>query len=66
MMKTMKILVINSGSSSIKFQLIGMPAGEVIASGVAERIGLDESKIKFQSQQVEFEQEREIKNHPKG
>jgi acetate kinase len=35
----MKILVINCGSSSIKYRLFGMPAGEVLASGLVERIG---------------------------
>jgi acetate kinase len=34
-----KIMAINAGSSSIKFQLLDMPAEEVIASGVMERIG---------------------------
>ncbi|WP_462326811.1 acetate kinase [Desulfobaculum sp.] len=37
----MKILVINSGSSSIKYQLFDMAADTVLASGVVERIGLD-------------------------
>jgi acetate kinase len=35
----MKILVINCGSSSIKYRLFSMPAGEVLASGLVERIG---------------------------
>jgi acetate kinase len=35
----MKVLVINSGSSSIKYQLFGMPAGKVMAAGAVERIG---------------------------
>jgi acetate kinase len=65
-MKTMKILVINSGSSSIKFQLIGMPSEVVIASGVAERIGLEGSRIKYRSERGEFEQETEIRNHEAG
>jgi acetate kinase len=65
-MKTMKILVINSGSSSIKFQLIGMPSEVVIASGVAERIGLEGSKIKYRSERVTFEQETEIRSHEAG
>jgi acetate kinase len=34
-----KIMAVNAGSSSIKFQLLDMPAEEVIASGVMERIG---------------------------
>ena len=65
-MKTMKILVINSGSSSIKFQLIGMPSEVVIASGVAERIGLEGSRIKYRSERGTFEQETEIINHEAG
>jgi acetate kinase len=35
----MKILVINCGSSSIKYRLFIMPAGEVLAAGLVERIG---------------------------
>ncbi|WP_461210444.1 acetate/propionate family kinase [Desulfocurvus sp. DL9XJH121] len=38
----MKILVINSGSSSIKYQLLNMENQSVLASGVMERIGLDQ------------------------
>lgn len=37
-----KIMAVNAGSSSIKFQLLDMPAEKVIASGVMERIGLEE------------------------
>ena len=35
----MKVLVINSGSSSIKYQLFNMDDGAVLASGAVERIG---------------------------
>jgi len=41
----MNIFVINSGSSSIKYQLIGMPGKTVICSGIIERIGLKNSTI---------------------
>lgn len=41
----MNIFVINSGSSSIKYQLINMPAQTVICSGIVERIGLGNSTI---------------------
>ncbi|HQQ99078.1 MAG TPA: acetate kinase [Cyclobacteriaceae bacterium] len=41
----MKVFVINSGSSSIKYQLIQMPAGEVICTGMIDRIGLEGSSI---------------------
>ncbi|HYE09917.1 MAG TPA: acetate kinase, partial [Patescibacteria group bacterium] len=39
----MKILVINCGSSSLKYQLIDMKNEEVIAKGLAERIGIEGS-----------------------
>ena len=42
----MKILVINSGSSSIKFQLLDMADEQVLASGLVERIGEAEGLIK--------------------
>jgi len=62
----MKILVINSGSSSIKFQLIEMPEKSVLASGMVERIGLDGSKIQLKVNDEEFEELRSIKNHEQG
>ena len=37
----MKVLVLNSGSSSLKFQLIDMESKDVIAKGLCERIGLE-------------------------
>lgn len=37
----MKILVVNAGSSSLKYQLFDMPAGNVLAKGNCERIGID-------------------------
>ncbi len=39
----MKILVINAGSSSLKYQLIDMVNESVIAKGLCERIGLEGS-----------------------
>jgi acetate kinase len=37
----MKIVIINSGSSSIKYQLITMPSQEVVCSGMIDGIGLE-------------------------
>ena len=37
----MKILVVNAGSSSLKYQLFNMETGEVLAKGNCERIGID-------------------------
>ncbi|HOH89482.1 MAG TPA: acetate kinase [Bacillota bacterium] len=44
----MKILVINCGSSSLKYQFIDMENEEVIAKGLAERIGIDGSVLNHQ------------------
>ena len=42
----MKVLVINAGSSSLKYQLLKTKTREVLAKGVAERIGLDNAFVK--------------------
>jgi acetate kinase len=42
----MNILVVNAGSSSIKYQLIDMNTEQVLSSGIVERIGLEEGNIK--------------------
>ncbi len=47
----MKILVINAGSSSLKYQLIDMSTCDVIAKGLCERIGIDGSNLKHKNQQ---------------
>lgn len=41
----MEILVINAGSSSLKYQLLNVETGVVLAKGLAERIGMDGSNI---------------------
>ena len=43
----MKILVINAGSSSLKYQLIDVESGDVIAKGLCERIGIENSKLTY-------------------
>ncbi len=62
----MKILVINSGSSSIKFQLIEMPEKKVLASGMVERIGLDQSMVQLKVKGNKIEETRDIANHEQG
>ncbi len=42
----MNILVMNCGSSSLKYQLINMDKEEVLAKGICERIGIDDSRLK--------------------
>jgi len=41
----MKVLVINTGSSSIKYQLFNMPEGAVMCSGLVEKVGEKEGKL---------------------
>lgn len=43
----MKVLVINCGSSSLKFQLIDTDSEEVIAKGLCERIGIEGSQMTY-------------------
>ncbi|MDI9470869.1 MAG: acetate kinase [Bacillota bacterium] len=43
----MIILVVNAGSSSLKYQLMNSEDGQVLAKGLAERIGIDGSQIKY-------------------
>lgn len=43
----MKILVLNCGSSSVKYKLFNMTSKEVFAEGVIEKIGLSDSFLKF-------------------
>lgn len=62
----MKIVVINSGSSSIKYQLIDMPANEVICSGMIDRIGLDTSNLTYVTQNYTIEEVLPISNHKIG
>ncbi len=44
----MNILVINCGSSSLKYQLLNMNDESVLASGLVERIGIDGSQLKHE------------------
>lgn len=46
-MKDINVLVINCGSSSLKFQLINSKSEEVIAKGLCERIGIEGSSMTY-------------------
>lgn len=45
----MKVLVLNCGSSSLKYQLINMQNEEVLAKGIAERIGIEDGFVKHEA-----------------
>ena len=62
----MNILVINSGSSSIKFQLIQMPETRVLASGVVERIGIENGSISYKTETADFSEKVDFKDHAEG
>lgn len=62
----MKVLVINSGSSSIKFQLINMETQEVLAKGLLERIGIEGSILNYAKGEEKLKIEKPIRNHDEG
>lgn len=59
----MKILVINAGSSSLKYQLIDMETEKAIAKGGCERIGQNGSFLKFKFGGEDVIIERELPDH---
>ncbi len=62
----MNILVINSGSSSIKFQLIEVPSEKLICSGIVERIGHKNAVLKYKTDTLDLEEIGEIYTHKEG
>ena len=59
----MKILVINCGSSSLKYQLFDMNNEEVLVEGLVERIGIDGSRLKQEKGDDEYIIEEDMKDH---
>ena len=60
----MKILVINCGSSSLKYQLIDMENEGVLAKGLCERIGIPGSKLTHEAEgKDKYVAEQEMPNH---
>ena len=62
----MKILVLNCGSSSIKYALYNMDDRSVITSGGIEKIGLPDSFIKFKLNGEKHQIDRPIEEHTAG
>jgi acetate kinase len=63
----MKIIVLNCGSSSIKYQLFDMPSSEVLAKGLVDKIGLKGSLLKHsRNDGTEVKLEGEILDHQAG
>lgn len=60
-------MIINSGSSSLKFKLFNNETHETLASGIIERIGIHGSKIKVKyGDGQKYELDHEITNHLQG
>ncbi|QUC67782.1 acetate/propionate family kinase [Aristaeella hokkaidonensis] len=59
----MKILVVNAGSSSLKYQLIDMDGEKELAKGLVERIGIEGSKLKHSAGDKKTEIAQEIPDH---
>ncbi len=62
----MKILILNAGSSSLKYQLIDMQDETIVAKGIVERIGIAGSKIKQTAGGKVFEAQAPMKDHVEG
>ena len=59
----MKVLVVNCGSSSLKYQLIDMVTEEALAVGLVERIGIQGSVLVQKANNEKYKIEEEMPNH---
>ncbi len=58
-----KIIAINAGSSSLKFQLLQMPEEEVLTKGLVERIGLNDSVFTIEVNGEKVKEIKDIQDH---
>ena len=59
----MKILIVNAGSSSLKYQLVDMENENTLAKGLVERIGADNGHLEQKVGDSKFEFTQPIKDH---
>ncbi len=62
----MKILIINAGSSSIKYQLLEMPSEQVLCQGIIERIGEKDAIFKYKTDVTDLDEVLDIPSHKVG
>ena len=62
----MKVLVLNCGSSSLKYQLIDMETEHVMAKGNVEKVGMDDSFLTHKVNGEKHKIEQKIPNHEEG
>jgi len=58
-----KILAVNAGSSSLKFQLLEMPEETLVTTGIVERIGMKDSIFTIKVNGVKQQETCDIENH---
>jgi len=62
----MKVLVLNCGSSSIKYQLLDMDTETVLAIGKVERVGMDDAIFEYQAKGEKIKEVTSILDHTTG
>lgn len=62
-MRHQTIFVINSGSSSLKYQLIEPVSGDILAKGIAERIGTDRGEVTHEVHAEKFSETLPLPTH---
>ena len=62
----MKILSVNAGSSSLKFQLYEMPEEKVLISGLMERIGIENSFYTIKVNEEKIRKDVQLENHARA
>ena len=62
----MQVLVLNSGSSSIKFQIIEMPSEKIICKGLVERIGYKNAAVHYKANTIALTEEKALLTHKEG
>ena len=62
----MKVLVVNCGSSSLKYQLYEMPQAQVLAKGLLEKIGEEDSRLTHEYDGKKYAAETAIDDHEAG
>ena len=58
-----KIMAINAGSSSLKFQLLEMPQGETLCQGLIERIGMANAQVTLKTPAQKWQESAPIADH---
>ncbi|POT59560.1 acetate kinase [Citrobacter amalonaticus] len=58
-----KIMAINAGSSSLKFQLLAMPQGSVICQGLIERIGMSDAQVTIKTPAQKWQETSPVADH---